>query len=112
MSTSSSGPRPTPSGQSSGARSTGKSTITTLQASNWLIQASPPDMGENRTRWRFGVFEILDEREGPFKPRVLHTVYRGVVEMEANELPQAADVLFAAKLEDVVVRKYKSLTGG
>lgn len=97
---------------SSGSRSTGKSTITTLQPTNWLIQASPPDMGENRTRWRFGVFEILDEREGPFKPRVLHTIYRGVVEMDAHELPQAADALFAAKLEDVVVRKFKAQAHG
>lgn len=96
----------------SGARSTSKSTITTLQPTNWLIQASPPDMGENRTRWRFGVFEILDEREGPFKPRVLHTIYRGVVELEAQELPPAADALFAAKLEDAVVRKFKAQAQG
>ncbi len=96
----------------SGARSTSKSTITTLQPTNWLIQASPPDMGENRTRWRFGVFEILDEREGPFKPRVLHTVYRGVVELDAQELPPPADALFAAKLEDAVVRKYKTQAHG
>jgi hypothetical protein len=78
-----------------------------LQASKWLLQASPPDLSEGGQRWQFGVYEILDMRQGPFNPRVLHTMYRGVVELEAKELPPANDPGFSAKLEEAVVQKYK-----
>lgn len=78
-------------------------------ASKWLFQASPPDMAESRERWTFGLYEILDTRQGPFDPRVLHTVYRGVVELEPGELPAAEDPAYAPKLEETIVRKYKAL---
>jgi hypothetical protein len=78
------------------------------QCSKWLFQASPPDLAENRERWTFGLYEILDQRDGPFNPRVLHTVYRGVIELEEGELPDANDALFAPKLEDAIVKKYRS----
>jgi hypothetical protein len=84
------------------------STFSQLQPSKWLFQSSPPDLAEARERWTFGLYEILDQREGPFNPRVLHTVYRGVIELDASELPQASDPLFAPKLEEAIVQKYKS----
>lgn len=87
-------------------------TYSQLQPSRWLMQASPPDLAENRQRWTFGLYEILDHREGPFTPRVLHTVYRGVIELAEGELPLAGDPLFAAKLEDAVVQKYKAFVRG
>lgn len=83
-------------------------TLSQLQPSKWLFQASPPDLAENRERWTFGLYEILDQREGPFNPRVLHTVYRGVIELDESELPSADDPLFAPKLEEALVQKYKS----
>ena len=89
-------------------RATSKSSIVSLAPSKWLIQASPPDHSEARTRWTFGLYEILDNRVGPFDPRVLHTVYRGVIELEPGEVPPAADPLFAPKLEEAVVAKFKA----
>jgi hypothetical protein len=79
-----------------------------LTASKWLFQASPPDLAENRERWQFGLYEILDQRDGPFNPRVLHTTYRGVIELAPNELPAADDPTFSAKLEEKIVQKYKA----
>ena len=87
-------------------------TLSPLQPSRWLLQASPPDLAENRERWTFGLYEILDQRDGPFNPRVLHTVYRGVIELAASELPAADDPLFAPKLEDAVVQKYRTYLRG
>lgn len=78
----------------------------------WLIQACPPDQAEARDRWTFGVYEILDQRRGPFDPRVLHTTYRGVVEMEPHELPKAEDPLFAARLEEAVITKFQRQVAG
>ncbi len=87
-------------------------TFSPLQPSKWLFQASPPDLAENRERWTFGLYEILDQREGPFDPRVLHTVYRGVIELAESELPSAGDPLFAPRLEEAIVQKYKSYLRG
>jgi hypothetical protein len=91
------------------ATSTSKMSIQSLLPSKWLFQASPPDQAEGSTRWTFGLYEILDNRNGPFDPRVLHTTYRGVIELEPNELPKADDPQYAPKLEDTLVTKYKAL---
>jgi hypothetical protein len=77
----------------------------------YLIQACPPDMSESRAdaRWGFGVYEILDQRVSPMEPRVMHTVYRGVVELTPEEMPSTDDPSFSAKLDEAVVAKWKSL---
>lgn len=77
----------------------------------YLIQATPPDMSESRidARWGFGVYEILDQRISPMEPRVLHTVYRGSVDLSASELPDTQDPSFSARLDEAVIRKWKSL---
>lgn len=80
--------------------------------SSWLIQSSPPDMAENRNRWTFGLYEILDRRETPVSPKVLHTVYRGVVELDAARIPDAKDPLFALKLEEAVTQRWRELQLG
>ncbi|MCO5167039.1 MAG: hypothetical protein M9894_11810 [Planctomycetes bacterium] len=87
-------------------------TLSPLQPSKWLFQASPPDLAEARERWTFGLYEILDQRDGPFDPRVLHTVYRGVIELSEAELPSESDPLFAPRLEEAIVQKYKSYLRG
>ena len=77
--------------------------------SKYLIQSFPPDRAEaTKERWVFGVYEILDERKNPVDPRVLHVVYRGTVEVGANEVPDPEDPLFTPKLEAVVVKKWKA----
>ncbi|MEZ6185145.1 MAG: hypothetical protein R3F62_09075 [Planctomycetota bacterium] len=82
--------------------------------SKWLIQACPPDLSESRVdpRWTYGVYEVLDERISPMQPRVLHTIYRGAVSLEAEELPNPADPLFAGRLEEAIVQKWKHLARG
>ena len=77
----------------------------------YLIQATPPDMTESRVdaRWGFGIYEILDKRLSPMEPRVLHTVYRGSVEMSPDELPDTQDAAFRARLDEAVVAKWKSM---
>ena len=77
----------------------------------YLIQATPPDMSESRVdaRWGFGIYEILDQRTSPMEPRVLHTIYRGAIEMQPDELPDKSDPSFSAKLDEAVIRKWKSL---
>ena len=79
--------------------------------SKFLIQSSPPDMSESRAeaRWTFSIYEILDKRHTPIDPAVLHTCYRGVVELEPDELPETDDPLFAPKLEQAVIKKWKRL---
>jgi len=79
--------------------------------SKWLIQACPPDLTESRAdaRWTFGVYEVLDRRETPVKPSVLHVIYRGAVELQAKELPERDDPFFSGKLEEAVVAKWKRL---
>jgi hypothetical protein len=97
---------PTSSSAKTSAKATTKSQVMT--PSKWLFQASPPDLSES-PRWTFALYEILDIRHAPVDPRVLHSVYRGVVVLEPNELPEAKDPHFAAQLEETVVKKYKSL---
>jgi hypothetical protein len=87
-------------------KATSKSQVMT--PSKWLFQASPPDLSES-PRWTFALYEILDIRHAPVDPRVLHSVYRGVVVLEPDELPDTKDPHYSAKLEESVVRKYKSL---
>lgn len=102
-------PEPTPPhGVARERRPAASGSFAQVQPSKWLFQASPPDLAEARERWTFGLYEIIDQREGPFNPRVLHTVYRGVIELDASELPVASDPLFAPKLEEAIVQKYKS----
>lgn len=80
--------------------------------SKYLIQSFPPDRAEaTRDRWMFGVYEILDDRKNPVDPAVLHVVYRGAVEIAADEVPSPEDPLFTPKLEDVVVKKWKTSIG-
>ena len=76
--------------------------------SQYLIQAFPPDRAEAKERWTFGLYEILDQRNSPIDPRVLHATYRGVVELAPEEIPDASDPLYTPKLEEAVVRKWKS----
>ena len=76
--------------------------------SKYLIQSFPPDRAEAKDRWTFGLYEILDDRQNPVDPKVLHVMYCGAVEVEASEVPDAADPLFTPKLEDVVVEKWKA----
>ena len=66
-------------------------------------------MTENRERWSFAIYEILDRRNSPRDPAVLHTAYRGVVELAATEIPDPAEATFTAKLEEAVVRKWRAL---
>lgn len=82
--------------------------------SKWLIQACPPDLSESRidSRWTFGLYEILDRRMTPMEPAILHTVYRGAVELSQSELPDPKDPLFAGRLEEAVVKKWKKGWGG
>ncbi len=80
--------------------------------SKYLIQSSPPDMAEARERWTFGLYEILDQRSSPIDPRVIHCTYRGVVELDPDEVPDPADVAFAPKLEEAVIAKWKRLQEG
>jgi len=82
--------------------------------SKWLIQACPPDLSESRAepRWTFGVYEVIDDRISPMNPRVLHTVYRGAVNMSPQELPDPNDPLFAGRLEEAVIKKWKHLARG
>lgn len=75
--------------------------------SKYLIQSFPPDRAEAKDRWTFGLYEILDERNNPVDPRVLHVIYCGAVEVAADEVPEADDPLFTPKLEDIVVKKWK-----
>lgn len=82
--------------------------------SKWLIQACPPDLSESRVdpRWTFGLYEIMDQRNSPMDPAVLHTVYRGSIELSASELPDPKDPLFAGRLEEAVVKKWKRVWQG
>lgn len=76
--------------------------------SQYLIQAFPPDRAEaTKERWTFGLYEILDDRNSPVDPRVLHVTYRGVVELNPDEIPDPKDPLFTPKVEELVVRKWK-----
>ena len=80
--------------------------------SKWLLQSAPPDMAEpGKERWTFGLYEILDQRDSPVDPRVVHTTYRGVIELAEDEIPDPADKMFTARLEEVVVNKWKKLSG-
>ena len=79
--------------------------------SKYLIQSFPPDRAEAQDRWTFGVYEILDDRKIPMDPAVLHVVYRGAVEISPEEVPSPEDPLFTPKLEDVVVKKWKTSIG-
>lgn len=83
--------------------------MTPWSFSKWLIQSSPPDRAEARDRWTFGIYEILDHRNSPIDPRVVHATYRGVVELDPDEIPPAEDAAFTAKLEEAVVSKWKRL---
>ena len=76
--------------------------------SQFLLQAFPPDRAEaTKERWTFGLYEILDTRNSPLDPRVLHVTYRGVVELSPEEIPAADDPLYTPKLEEAAVRKWK-----
>jgi hypothetical protein len=76
------------------------------QPSKWLVQSAPPDMAEGSTRWAFAVYEILDKRHSPVDPRLVHSIYRGVVELEPEEIPDPTDPMFTAKLEDAAIKKF------
>jgi hypothetical protein len=79
--------------------------------SKYLFHAAPPDMSESRPdgRWAFSVYEILDRRVSPVDPAVLHTTYRGSVELSEDEVPAPTDPHFAALLEETLVNKWKRL---
>jgi hypothetical protein len=76
--------------------------------SKWLIQCAPPDVTEHTQRWAFAVYEILDKRMSPVDPRLIHAVYRGVVELSAEEVGDAEDAMFSARLEETIVNKWKA----
>jgi len=78
--------------------------------SKYLFQSSPPDMAEaEKSRWTFGVYEILDRRNTPVDPKVVHVSYLGSVEVEPDELPDINDDAFSAKLEEAIVKKFEAL---
>ena len=80
--------------------------------SKYLIQAAPPDLAETeRARSTFAIYEILDKRHSPVDPRLVHTMYMGVVDMEAEDYPDPKDDMFTARLEDAVVRAWKKARG-
>jgi hypothetical protein len=66
---------------------------------------------QGKERWTFGLYEILDKRDSPVDPRVVHTTYRGVVELSADEIPDPEDKMFTARLEEAVVNKWKLISG-
>ena len=81
--------------------------------SKYLFQSSPPDMAEaEQSRWTFGVYEILDRRNNPGDPKITHVSYLGSVEVDPDEVPAAEDDGFSAKLEEVIVKKFKALARG
>ncbi|RMG16401.1 MAG: hypothetical protein D6731_06225 [Planctomycetota bacterium] len=86
--------------------------ISHWEPSKWLVQSAPPDMAEGRTRWTFGVYEILDVRRSPVDPRVIHAIYRGVVELDPEEVPDPQDPTFTPRLEEAVIQKWKQLQLG
>lgn len=75
--------------------------------SQWLIQSSPPDMAENRNRWTFGLYEIIDRRETPVNPKVVHVTFRGQIELEPAEVPDPEDPMFSVKLEEAVLAAWE-----
>ncbi len=82
------------------------------QPSKWLLQSAPPDMAEGSMRWAFAVYEILDKRHSPVEPRLVHAVYRGVVELTPEEVSDPKDPMFTAKLEDTAIKKFKAENHG
>ena len=68
----------------------------------------PPGPGRGQGPLDLRLYEILDERNNPVDPRVLHVIYCGAVEVAADEVPEADDPLFTPKLEDIVVKKWKA----
>ncbi len=82
--------------------------------SKYLFHAAPPDMSESRAdaRWAFSVYEILDRRQSPVDPAVLHTIYRGSIDLDVEEVPDPTDPHFAALLEEAIVEKWKGLRLG
>lgn len=83
-------------------------TLRHWEPSKYLLQAAPPDMGEGGTRWTFALYEILDKRNSPMEPRVVHAYYLGVVELDSEEMGDVKDGMFSAKLEETVIQKWKS----
>lgn len=80
--------------------------------SKYLIQAAPPDMAEGAVnRWQFGVYEILDKRNGPVDPPIVHAMYVGTVEIAPDQIGDPNDDVFSARLEDAVVKQWKKERG-
>ena len=75
--------------------------------SKWLIQACPPDMSESRVdaRWGFGVYEVLDRRRNPMDPRVLHSIYRGAIELSAEDARTYLEKAYESAWADIIEKE-------